>query len=58
MNTLKRIFFLSFAWSSAAASALSLSDFTAVHTARVTHEGPNRVRLELPSAEWDCQMNM
>lgn len=58
MNTLKRIFFLSFAWSSAAASALSLSDFTAVHTARVTHEGPNRVRLELPSAEWDCGLRL
>ena len=36
------------------ASALTLSDFSAVHKARVTREGANQVRLELPSAEWDC----
>ena len=38
------------------ASALSLGDFAAVHKARLTVEGPNRVRLELPSAEWDSEI--
>ena len=41
-----------------AASALSLGDFAAVHKARLTVEGPNRVRLELPSAEWDSGLRL
>ena len=40
------------------ASALSLADFEAVHKARVTGEGPNQVRLELPSAEWDSGLRL
>ena len=33
---------------------LTLDAFTSVYKARVTHEGRNRLRLELPSAEWDA----
>lgn len=38
----------------AALAALSLNDFKPAYRARVTPEAPNRVRLDLPSAEWDC----
>ena len=40
------------------AATLSLSDFEAVHKARVTEEGPNQVHLELPSAEWDSGLRL
>lgn len=35
------------------ALAVTLDDFQAVYKAKMTREGPNQVRLILPSAEWD-----
>ena len=40
------------------AASLTLDDFVAVHKARVTHEGANCLRLDLPSAEWDSGIVM
>lgn len=37
---------------------LSLSDFAPVHKARLTPEGTNQLRLQLPSAEWDSGLRL
>ena len=51
---MKRIFTaICLAACAVASHAVTLDDFSAVHKARVVHEGANRLRLDLPSAEWD-----
>ena len=49
-----RLFLLVLLVAGLCGAELTLDAFTSVYKARVTHEGRNRLRLELPSAEWDA----